>query len=383
MVGIASMLVSLVIPVPCKVATDQNWMNAPSVSQERAYPYENKSSLQARDRRDTFGRKPPILLSNDQQNTAYNLSHLADMCPYADICDRQGREIQSLSRASCCLPCSCDTTCKKIGNCCDKREATGYMCHSPFLKHSEINQTARDGYFMVDRCLDGSEIDCKAEKAAAWGAFYPVYDPVLKLNFYNPRCAECSGANDYANWGINVACQGLRVNDGYFLNVLRGKMTKDCIIEFTPPKKMIGMNHLCSTYLISRCNVTGWWKIYNSDLEEACSRWYSPVVSKWRGYLKYANTYCQQCNEYTATDPEDLCTPAKMERSTFGNSLMLTIDYTRVASLIDKRSAEIDKPNSNGVCGQGTVEHISIEQVSCMLLLLFFFFSQNGHSRAL
>ena len=365
LIGIVSMLINFVIPIPCKAATDQSWWDELSVSTKPAYPYEYRHSLRARSKRDTLGMNlPRILMPSVQQNTSYNLSNLTNMCPYADLCDRQGREILSKSRVSCCLPCSCDPNCKKVGNCCDKRETTGYMCHSPLLKKSEMNQTAGDGYFMVDECLNGSEIDCKTEKAAAWGPLYPVYDSILKLNFYNPQCAECSGAKDFKNWGLNVVCQGPNVNDKYFLNVLRGKMTEECYIEFTPPKKMTEMNHLCSSRLISRCNATGRWKTYNSRLEEACSRWYSPVVSKWWGFLEYANVYCQQCNEHISMDPEDLCSPVTIEKSTIGESFALAIDYRRVAELADKRFANIDKPNRHGGCREGTVKHISIEQVS-------------------
>ena len=371
MIIIVMMLVTtLANPGSSKVDTvvDQTRSNALSVPYDPVYLNEGRSELNARDRRDASGMEPPlVLLSNFQQNTTYDLANLADMCPYADICDHQGRDIQSKSFASCCLPCSCDPLCKEIGNCCDRRETTSYTCHSPILKQSEINTKDRGGYFMVDKCLDGSNIYCKAQKAAEWGSLYPVHDSDLKLIFYNSHCAECSGANNYVNWGLKVACQGETMNDGDFINALRGKLTGDCFIEFTPPKRMVRMNHLCSRTLISHCNETGRWENYDQALVEACARWYSPVVSKMMGFLKYANIYCEQCNEPYKSDPEDLCAPAILTpgKSSIGKSVTLTIDYRRVSALVNKRSADIEKPNKEGGCRRETVKHISTGQVRC------------------
>ena len=366
MIGIVLMLIiASVTPIKCNTAIDQTGLNALSVSKQTAHPSENRPNSGSRGTRDTTRiKQPKIMLSHALDHSTYSLSHLADLCPYADICDQQGRKTPSKSRASCCLPCSCDSTCRKIGNCCDKRENTGFMCYSPKLKQSGSPQTAESGYFMVDTCLDESEIDCKAENSAAWGSFYPVYHPDLELIFYNPKCAECSGAKDYTSWGLNVVCQGTNINDAYFLDVLRGKLSEKCFIKFMPPKRMIEMNHICFSGLISRCNATGLWETYNPVLEEACTRFYSPVVNNLFGMVRYSNIYCQQCNGGLPTNPEDLCTPPKLEKTTIGVSLALTIDYRQISSLVDKRIANVLKPNTDGGCREGTVKHISIENVS-------------------
>ena len=106
-----------------------------------------------RSARDTSAMTKDMTRFN-QRPASYNLSHLSEQCPYADICNKQGREPPSKSLDSCCLPCSCESTCGKIGNCCDQRENNDYMCHSPVLKQSEPNEALKIGYFMVDKCLN-------------------------------------------------------------------------------------------------------------------------------------------------------------------------------------------------------------------------------------
>ena len=119
---------------------------------------------------------------------------------------------------------------------------------------------------------------------------------------------------DYTTWDVNVICQRFDMNDGFFLNMLRGQSSEGCYIEFTPPKRMIKMNHICSSKLISHCNATGQWKTHIPEMEEACARWYSPVVNMF-GVLQFANIYCQLCNGIT-TDPEDMCAAAQPTKTT-------------------------------------------------------------------
>ena len=302
-----------------------------------------------RSARDTLSR-----MSAFQQLPSYNLSHLSEQCPYADICNNQKRELPQKSFGSCCLPCSCDSTCGKIGNCCDKRENSGYMCHYPIVQRLNSNEL---GYFMIDNCLDGSDKDCTVITAAPWGSLYPVYDPALNMNFYNPQCAECNGVKDYSRWDINLVCSKPDVNNEYYRSALRGQVSEECKIKFTPPRTMAIPRHVCSGELINRCNVTGFWKAHNAELEEACTRWYSPVVSR-RGYLKYANIYCKLCNggDY---DPEEHCVAVRPEKITSLSSHAFIIDYRRVSALVDKRMDNSVKSAGNGGCGKDMVKHIS------------------------
>ena len=233
------------------------------------------------------------------------------------------------------------------------------MCHSPTLRPSETSENVDLGYFMVDQCLNDNNVDCKGQPSATLGSLDPVYNQALDLNFYNPTCAECNGAMEYTNWNLNVICKGFTtMNDRLFLNVLNGREA-NCYIEFTPPKQMIEMNHICSDTLISRCNATGRWNTYNRKLEKACSRWFAPVIHSRRRFLQYANIYCKQCNEvFVPNEQDDVCTPPGFQKTPGGVFNML-IDYRKVSALMDERFDGTGKPSEDGRCGKGMAKHIS------------------------
>ena len=92
----------------------------------------------------------------NQKDAFYNFSDLVEQCPYANMCNNDGKEVPK-NMASCCLPCSCDPTCSSIGNCCNMKENKNFMCHQPSLPDSIANEPISLGYFMVDKCLDGPE----------------------------------------------------------------------------------------------------------------------------------------------------------------------------------------------------------------------------------
>lgn len=128
----------------------------------------------------------------------YDINNLKQLCPLVDICTQSKGDNPEISKTSCCFPCKCDSMCKKMGNCCDRNEAQGNMCHLPFVEQEGVELYGKLEYFMVDQCLNGSTFtDCLSEDVAPWGWLYPVYDPVSDLNYYNYRCAECNGVKDY------------------------------------------------------------------------------------------------------------------------------------------------------------------------------------------
>ena len=322
-----------------------------------------------RNARDTAAQKNQIRMRTRQQPTSYNLTHLSAQCPYTEICDSQVKESSQRSHWSCCLPCSCDAKCGMIGTCCDKHENIGYMCHSPVVKQMNANET-NDldlGYFMVDKCLETKK-ECTELGAASWGPLYPVYDPVSEMIFYNSQCAECSGVTVFTNWEINLVCRVIDINNVLVRRALQGQLNQLCELRFTPPRTMDKFKHLCSDTIIDRCNVTGKWKVYNAQLEEACARWYSPMVER-SGYLEFANVYCQLCNGYDF-DPEEECVVNIPERGS-GElaAYTLSIDYRRVSAVVDENTNSMIKQTSNDGCGIGMVKHIS--KVSEMLFITF------------
>ena len=183
-----------------------NYNKGQTMYMRRANEILNSVKAPIRRVRDTSAITEALPIFN-QQSVSYNVSNLSAMCPYANICNNQGKKIPTKNKASCCLPCSCDTTCSKIGNCCYMHENIGSMCHSHNLKQSKSNEPISFGYFIIDKCLDGSDRDCTAMTVGPWGSLYPVYDYVKNMNYYNSPCAKCNGAESFTHWEIDLDCE--------------------------------------------------------------------------------------------------------------------------------------------------------------------------------
>ena len=295
-----------------------------------------------------------------QQQGVYNVSHLASMCPYTDICDIQGREVTDKNMDSCCLPCSCAATCGETGNCCDKRENIGNMCHYPLLNVGNMDDIELEyQYFLVDKCLNESQNDCKEMDAASWGSLYPVYDPLSQVNFYNPQCAKCNGVEKYTKWELTLVCRGIGdgIENEFIGRALRGEEVEKCNIKFRPPKTMDILKSVCSDEIpFDRCNITGMWKNYDANLEEACLRWHAPVLRR-SGQIIYVNKYCQLCNG--GEDHDDLCMTMDPDRFTTKFTLTFTIDYRQVPALVETHGDDKMTPTETGVCSKGMVKHVS------------------------
>ena len=298
---------------------------------------------------DTFG---------EENASNVNVSHLASMCPFADICDIQGREVQEKYMDSCCLPCSCESTCSEIGNCCEKRENIGNMCHYPLVHiKNVVGIDVEYQYIIVDKCLDGSHKDCKEMEAAPWGSLYPVYEPVSQVSFYNPQCAKCNGVEEFTKWELTIDYQRLDVKNEHIRRALKGEHLDECRIKFIPPKNMNILNNMCSDRpLIDVCNITGSWKSYDAAMEEACLRWHAPVLQK-SGSFGFENIYCKLCNNGDH-EPEELCLARLPDRVSRTRTHIFMIDYRQVSAIVDENDDKV-KSTETGVCGNGMVKHIS------------------------
>ena len=296
-----------------------------------------------------------------RENAPYSLDHLRQQCPYTDICVQKGVDKQRKSKNSCCLPCSCDPFCTTIGNCCFKNSTgNGSSCHAASVEMNHAQQLNTAQFFMVDTCLNsGNLTDCKAVDTYPWGSLYPVYDPSSELIFFNEYCAECSGINAYARWEMTINCETNGFSNDLFLRALIGN---ECRIEFFPPRKVEIIElekFICSNTLISSCNVSGLWATYDAKLEEACSRYYAPVAN-FQGYLRYANIYCELCNEKEVAPICD--SPLEniyMGRTSIAGSLTALIDYKMIMKIMDKPKLGDAIPIAETKCGKQMVKHPS------------------------
>ena len=79
------------------------------------------------------------------------------------------------------------------------------MCY-PALVENERTHTDTRNYFLMDKCLNSNNRDCKSIVSEQWGSLYPVYDNTSDTMFYNKNCAECNGVKEYTHFFLGVTC---------------------------------------------------------------------------------------------------------------------------------------------------------------------------------
>ena len=285
----------------------------------------------------------------------YDLTDIKARCPRVDTTLSRTGNIQTHSNDSCCLPCRHDSICRKIGNCCDKKfNEGGYMCHSPFVKHvgTSFHQMH---FFMVDECLNGSEFpdSCATMDTTPWGSLYPVYDSISNLNYFNAHCAECNGASSYTYWDLRLDSHNVDWSVDHCLSMISGDLHDECTISFTPPKEMNVLNHVCTHDMIHSCNVTGQWPLYDSELDKACQKWFSPTLDGL-GSIMYVNIYCAMCNDWVLRPCAQL-SPDKLAR----RALSVLLDFRQVNNIITQQMNTLKEMFVNERCGRFMVRHPS------------------------
>ena len=289
----------------------------------------------------------------------YDLKGISYRCARIKMSSDEGH-YYTHSNDSCCLRCRREPICRKIGNCCDRTlNNGGFMCHLPYVKQGGgVETLSMNAYFMVDRCLNGSEVDsCTTIDAAAWGSLYPVYDQTTDLNFLNSYCAECNGAYSYIHWNLRLESSNEDWSLFSCLSIVLGYAHDDCTIRFTPPKVMDTLNHVCKHDLINSCNVTGMWSLYDLELDEACQQWFSPLLDT-SGTIEYANVFCAMCNGIVPWSCTQL-TSGSSGRTTL-TALSMVLDFREVNNAIayQKRTHEQERHiRLNERCGRFMIKH--------------------------
>lgn len=120
----------------------------------------------------------------------------------------------------------------------------------------------------------------------------PVIGKVSKRVYQNRYCSICNNEYDYNELNIDLDCPN--VEDFNFVSsyneLLNTAKTKQCKVIFTQFGTIF---HSClSRYknMISTCNVTGTWKRYNFNIEQACLSAYEAF------YGIFKNIFCAMCN---------------------------------------------------------------------------------------
>ena len=159
----------------------------------------------------------------------------------------------------------------------------------------------KDLAWMVGRCpsdVAGSrnaELCENPDKDDSLETLIPVTEIGSNAHYRNKYCAYCSGITDSAvlvKWKIEIYNEiYLTVPDDNLLQKIR--KDRGNIFYKSPDFVAVETCEIPDTYLISRCNVSRKWSVYNESLERACDAFIDPFNHTYQNY------FCFLCNSPT------------------------------------------------------------------------------------
>ena len=288
------------------------------------------------------------------------VSSILTQCPFAHFCFANGSDVPTPGTISCCKPCYCDDGCAERMDCCfkflDKKKTTevnNLTCISPAVPGYDVQDLHETGYYMVDRCFEDDETDCRRMISGDWGPFFPVYSSTSDMIYFNRHCAECNGINDTLTLNIKFDCHYIvpQTYDSLIRNVKSG----DCWIYFPPPDEIDIEKYECYHGLVETCNVTGKWEDEDAFIREACHSIKAPYFSIHDNNA-YANVFCKLCNG-ESHDPTATCN----RDNWYSRSGLLRITSLLEWSVFKFRlpvtdvSIRVNHPER--VCGENEIKH--------------------------
>ncbi|XP_060606745.1 uncharacterized protein LOC132759038 [Ruditapes philippinarum] len=217
----------------------------------------------------------------------------------------------------CCGQCSCDeTTCDVSDSCCVEtlgkstlKTGTKMTCLYPQLKPFTDPVDYPDSewhYKMFTTCPDVKEINIDLIDKCEHSDNYtdittkvPVTDEKTLFIYKNQYCAYCHNASDkdLHHWDANVWCfKSILKLKGIRTAVTEIFAAESCNLVYKRPK-FLTPNYECKM-VISTCNVTGLWEIYDPDIEAGCAA-YSTIYN-----FRYRNVFCYLCNSNETRVPK-------------------------------------------------------------------------------
>ncbi|XP_019918392.3 uncharacterized protein [Magallana gigas] len=224
-------------------------------------------------------------------NMSRLISKYLEYCGSESICskmDEKGNlQISKTSNFHDCLSCSCSEYCDFNRNCClDESYST---CVQSMIPWSIFNQD--QSYKMVSSCPDLYEICLQPITGTNFLHQIPVYSFVTNKTYANVNCSKCHGENETVSWAYYIECPYKEIDiDDYTdaPSLWNGMMYSSCALKLTPPVNTF-QRHCEVTSLVSTCNITGDWDVYDKEIQDACKHYQKP-------YKFYQNVFCFLCN---------------------------------------------------------------------------------------
>ncbi|XP_061195419.1 uncharacterized protein LOC133203668 [Saccostrea echinata] len=248
--------------------------------------------------------------SDDLHAIDYNylMMQYISVCGVTNLCDESLVTSFNLTdheflHTPLCPECSCDVNCFKdstIPCCPDLYFRYGVpQCRSvEIVYNTERNMS--NYYTMLENCPPGTSTnlneECTKERSPAEILVLPpVSSKDHDFIFWNKYCATCHNVSDIQPWSLYFQCKK-NVDFNYlssYEKIIDTANKSHCSVTFQ------GHGQHCVPYdgqdLISSCNVTGTWQIYDSTIDKACRSSYNSTYN-----FVFKNVFCYLCNPPTS-----------------------------------------------------------------------------------
>ena len=259
--------------------------------------------------------------------TAYNgsqwLQEISSIyCPHRHHCnDLISRTDEEHHNTSCCAECSCEDDCVDHGNCCPFKENIPnkipvLQCKTALTKSYSTDNRIYNGrnfgierFRIIDDCPTEEKNEtlvqqCKGEtNTTALEDYVWVSDQVTGNVYQNKHCATCHGIQKYTPWRISTPCEEVLMTETRNIPDTILSSEKCLIVNEPPSRKAVRVEPArCYIPEYEKCNVTGLWKSYDSEIERACMQidwtyFAYQVLDYGQSYSAiYKNLFCYICN---------------------------------------------------------------------------------------
>ena len=259
--------------------------------------------------------------------------------------------------------CSCDTThCHIDGNCCldalDNLPTTeeiyniqkNMTCELPQLRpRSEVNNQGYLPVRLIRHCPANTsahlvQLCTQPNITENIVSLVPVSDVYSLLTYGNIHCAECNNVSKFNTeyWTVRLDCPTLDDQLSVFgLDTIAHSVsqTEQCNLIYTSPSIPDLRLRTCQE-VISTCNETGQWRIYNALIESACLAFSSVFDST------YSNVFCYMCNSAFISENTimELCQPSnKGDIEVFSFSALLRLPNAQRSRQDSRGGANVSK----------------------------------------
>ncbi|XP_062594943.1 uncharacterized protein LOC134256302, partial [Saccostrea cucullata] len=223
-------------------------------------------------------------------------SNYLDHCDSGFLCSEMNKTNASTSESSekqNCPVCLCTHDCEVKGQCCPDKSLS--KCIQPDYFLNQKYYVESDRFMMVSACPQRYgylEDDCLLDlNPSSFQHLAPVISLKTNITYANAKCAKCHGESEFIEWPSSVICFQKDFDVNIYSDVdglWEGMNEYDCVLEyFPPPGSSLALCKIRS--LVSECNVTGEWDVFDEDLETACKNY-------WNQYGVFQNVFCFLCN---------------------------------------------------------------------------------------